>query len=115
MEYQKAYVNQAGQGAAIGGAFVGQGIPAPPTPRTIISAASRIETLNLRLTKTVESLREISSQLGAITPLSGVRESQDGATSACGAVHRLNDSADVAHDRLNEVDALLNSIMRALG
>jgi hypothetical protein len=119
MDYEKAqysaYANQASNAANQFGGAVGilqQGITAPPTPRTITSAASRIDILNERLLKTVEVLSQISSQLGAITPIS---KEANGETSPCGAVHRLNDSADRAHARLNEVDALLNSIMRTLG
>jgi hypothetical protein len=110
-----AYANQANAANQFVGGAIGsiqQGITAPPTPRTITSAASRIDILNERLSKTVEVLSQISSQLGAITPLS---KEANGETSPCGAVHRLNDSADRAHARLNEVDALLNSIMRTLG
>ena len=83
-------------------------------PRTISSAASRIDGLNDRLLKTYEALAMISSQLGALTPVNGQSPVKD-VPSPSGAVHRLNESADKAHGLIGDIENLIQGISRALG
>jgi hypothetical protein len=95
------------QGAALGS------LRAPEAPRTIASAASRMEGVNERLAKVSESLSIISGQLGT---LSGVGVSAgDTKPAPCGAVGRLNDAADAAHRSLSEIEQLISGIGRSLG
>lgn len=95
---------------------VGQlgGATQSPVPRTISSAAGRIDALNERLSKAVEALAMVSSQIGAMTPVSGLSANAKNAAPG-GAVHRLNDSADEAHAKLAEIENYIESIGRALG
>lgn len=83
-------------------------------PRTISSAAGRIDELNGRLVKLTESISMISSQLGALSPVAGGSPARDVPTPS-GAVYRLNNSADQAHMTLSEIENLVNGIARALG
>jgi hypothetical protein len=103
--YGNQLVSQTGGGT--------QNLQAAPTPRTITSAASRIDALNERLGKVVEGLSMVSSQLGALTPVAAGEKNTQPAAS--GAVHRLNDSADTAHARVCEIENLIGGITRALG
>jgi hypothetical protein len=85
-----------------------------PVPRTLNSAAGRLDALNERLSKAVEGLAMVSSQIGAMTPVNGQNNAKS-QTSACGAVPRLNDAADEAHAKLGEIENYINSLQRALG
>lgn len=106
----KAYANQ-----ALGGSVGSHSLQQAPAPRTLSSAASRIESLNERLLKATEALSIISAQIGAISPVVGGNANAKNSPSPNGAVHRLNDSADFAHNQLAEVENLIASISRALG
>lgn len=96
------------------GALVG-GQGNAPTPRTLNSAAGRLEALNERLSKAVEGLAMIASQIGAMTPVNGLSQGKNAQTTACGAVHRLNDAADDAHSKAGEIETYIASLQRALG
>lgn len=105
-------------GASIGAASYAHIMPAhseikAEPPRTIASASSKIDLLNERLAKAIESLSMASSQIGALTNME-VSGSKD-ATSPGGAVHRLNDQAELAHERMNHIENLIAGIARALG
>lgn len=96
MEY--AYGNPNVTGASLGaGTAIGHAIggsdAAKAVPRTIASAASRIDVLNERLLKVCENLGAISSAIGAMTPVSGLNNAKNtGQIVQGGAVHRLNES-----------------------
>lgn len=83
-------------------------------PRTISSAAGRIDELNGRLVKLTESAGMIASQIGALTPVSGDGRDTPEPTPS-GAVYRLNNSADQAHRKLSEIENIVSAIARALG
>jgi hypothetical protein len=103
-------------GSAIGGNQMGlEACAQAAPPRTIASAAGRIESLNERLGTVIEHLGSISAQIGAMTPVNGLNNAKNGQTAACGAVHRLNDAADEAHARLLEIENYIGGIARALG
>lgn len=105
---KEAYYHQ--QNAIAGaGATLGKIEP----PRTIASAASRIDELNQRLSVSTEALGMIAAQLGALSGV-GVPPLKD-QTAASGAIHRLNDAADAAHLKLGEMEGLIAGISRALG
>jgi uncharacterized phage infection (PIP) family protein YhgE len=114
MEYAYSE-NQKFQGGAALGGIAGAMDAAKSAPRTLNSAAGRLDTLNDRLSKAVEGLAMAASQIGAMTPVSGLNQSKNGQTSASGAVHRLNDSVDEAHAKLSEIENYIQSIGRALG
>lgn len=87
--------------------------PVPVAPRTLVSAATRMDAVNERLGQLDAHLNAIADQLGVL------RAAQAGASTdkmpPCGAVARLNDAADGAHYRLSEIEATLKSISGALG
>ena len=83
-------------------------------PRTLASAASRLEAINERLAKNADALSMICQQIGAMTGLSAGTDGKS-APSPIGAVHRLNDLADDANTKLSTVEAYIASIQRALG
>jgi len=85
-----------------------------PVPQTIASASARLDGVNERLDKIIQSLGAVSSQLGALTPV-GASAGSKPQSSPSGAVGRLNDAADMAHDRLSEVEHLVGGLQRALG
>jgi len=91
------------------------GAQTAPVPRTLNSAAGRLDALNERLSKAVEGLAMVASQIGAMTPVNGLNQAKVRETAASGAVHRLNDSADEAHAKLSELENYIQSIGRALG
>lgn len=102
-------------GAQAGRALGGQIAGAQPieAPRTLASAASRLDGLNGRLSKAIEQLAMISQQIGAMTPVAGKGGNTE--TAPMGAVHRLNDAADDAHAQITEIENLIGGISRALG
>ncbi|MDB5607806.1 MAG: hypothetical protein JWP25_4706 [Bradyrhizobium sp.] len=93
------------------GAQTASAMVAPP--RTIASAIGRVEGLNERLSQVREHLSSISDQIGGPRPA----ESGNGKANlpGSGAVGRLNDSVEGAHDCLSDIEDLLGSISRALG
>ena len=106
IEAQKHYA-----GAALGG-IAGQIKGAEP-PRTLSSAASKLDSLNERLAKATESLSMIAGQIGALASI-GVPASSN-QPAANGAVGRLNESADSAHLKISEIEQLIAGIGRSLG
>lgn len=114
MDYAQNAANQAyGNVGSVGQLKNVQDMP----PRTISSAAARIDELNARLAKATESLSMISSQIGALSPVGGGGKlnTMNGATEPSGAVYRLNNSADQAHVAISEIENLIGGIARALG
>ncbi|OAF05448.1 hypothetical protein AYJ54_00650 [Bradyrhizobium centrolobii] len=114
MEYQ-AMNNAANayQGAVLGAIGQANKVEAP---RTLASAASRIETLNERLAKSIDALSMICSQIGAMSALNQIGGNPNEAKAVPGgAIHRLNDSADEAHAKLSAIEGYVVSIQRALG
>ena len=85
--------------------------PAPP-PQTLASALSRSEALNERLSSTISRLSEIAAKLGALHPTEGA--SKPGQIPN-GVVGRLNDTANGGHERMFDIENLLEGIERALG
>lgn len=84
-------------------------------PRTLASAASRIESVNERLDKVTDALLMVCSQIGAMTAMNQLGGRDPSQTSASGAVHRLNDAADEAHTKILMLETYIASIQRALG
>lgn len=84
----------------------------PPTPRTITSAISRMETLNERLGGLRVGMEKLADQIGGPRPAA---EKQQPSAQDPTVVGRLNDSAEYAHVQLNEIEGLMNGIARALG
>lgn len=82
-------------------------------PKTLSSAASRLEALNGRLAKIEEALSQASSQIGALTPVQG--SDVNAKATPGGAVYRLNDLTDTAHERASSIENLIASIQRTLG
>jgi hypothetical protein len=86
---------------------------AAPPPRTIASAMSRVDGLNERLIQMRGHLSNICEQIGGPYPASAAIGKERAASP--GAVGRLNDSVDAAHDCVAEIESLLQSISRSLG
>lgn len=82
-------------------------------PRTISSAIGRIDAANDRLAGIVGQLAQVADQIGGPRPTSN--EARGVSPIVEGAVGRLNDSADRTHDQLDDIEALLTTIGRALG
>lgn len=85
----------------------------PETPRTIASAASRIDGLSDRLVKMRAQLEVLSEVIGGPRPANGIGGAKDRPPS--GVVQRLNDGAENAHGILDDIEGLLSGISRALG
>lgn len=84
-------------------------------PRTLSSAAGRLETLNERLSQASEALSTVCAQIGAMSPLGQVAVSSGNEAVPGGAVHRLNDLAEDANAKLSNIETFIASIQRALG
>jgi hypothetical protein len=120
MEYQNAYANagNAFVGGQLGGTAIGGGalgLQQVEPPRTIASAASRIDGLNERLAKMRESLSMISAQIGAMSSVGVNVADKNGVVTPGGAVYRLNDATDAAHSQMTDIENLIDGIGRALG
>ena len=85
-----------------------------PVPRTISSASSRLDTANERLSTVRDHLAKIADALGAIRAISGDKVLGE-PTLSQGAVVRLNESADLSHRHIGEIESLLSAISNALG
>jgi hypothetical protein len=103
---QTAFANQA-QNANYGA------VAQPAPPLTLASALSRMEGLNERISQARDSLAKIASLLGALHPAEDMPPKA--AQIPSGAVGRLNDVADLGHERLCTIENLLSGIERALG
>lgn len=113
MDYAQASANayQQNGAQALGGLNTVKQEP----PRTLGSAASRMEALNERLSKASEALAMACNQIGAMTGLNGQIAGGNPNAPATGAVHRLNDLADDANAKVSTIEAYIASIQRALG
>lgn len=89
------------------------GEPKAEPPKTLASAVSRLDGINEHLAKVAESLSQITSHLGVPVLVSGGANGKQATPG--GMVHRLNDTAEDAHVRLTEIEALIAGIGRALG
>lgn len=98
-------------GSALGQITATQPVEAP---RTISSAIGRIDGLNDRLAKVREHLAGISDQIGGPRPTPDPAK-EVGRPPSAGAVGKLNDSTELAHNYLGDIEKLLGSIGRALG
>lgn len=87
--------------------------PATTPPRTIASAIGRVDGLNERLGKAREHLNSISDAIGGPRPSENM--SGNAKLPSAGAVGRLNDSVECAHECMADIEGLLGSISRALG
>lgn len=80
-------------------------------PATIAGALGRMDGLNERLGQLASRLVSISEAIGGPRPVG-----KEGVNSApVGLVFRLNDSVDVAHKQLADMEDLVGAISRALG
>lgn len=118
MEYANA-VNYGAQSNAINQQYTGQAVglgnlKGQEAPRTLASAAGRLDNLNDRLSKVTESLSQVASQIGSLTPV-GVGGDPKTRPIDPGAVIRLNDAADDAHNKIAYIENLIAGIQRALG
>ena len=102
-----------GMSAGIGSA--GQAAQTAMAPRTIASAASRMDAANERLSKARDHLSGIADQLGALRPVDVLKGTGEAPPVASGAVSRLNDSADQSHRLAGDIESLLSAISDALG
>lgn len=98
-----------------GSIYPGQsgGVPIVSPPRTIASALGRVDGVNERLSKVRAHLNEIADAIGGPRPAD--EPANNVKLPSAGAVGRLNDSVEGAHDFLSEIEGLLGSISRALG
>ena len=82
-------------------------------PRAVLSAVARIGALNERLQKLRDNLSSVADQVGGPRPIGEVAKGQ--ALPAAGVVGQLNESADYAHDYVDQIEDILACIGRSLG
>jgi len=102
------YQQYAGQASGLGD------LKGQEAPRTLASAAGRLDNLNDRLSKVTESLSQVASQIGSLIPV-GIGGDPKSRPIDPGAVIRLNDAAEDAHNKIAYIESLIAGIQRALG
>lgn len=88
-------------------------VEATAVPRTVATAVGRLDALNQRLNELRALSYHLSDQIGGPRPASGQIKGE--APSPMGAVGRLNDATDAAHETLSDIEETLKAIARALG
>jgi cellulase/cellobiase CelA1 len=116
MEYaQNQAKAMAGQQFIVNGGTGGGGGLAQAVPQTIGSAGAKIDALNERLAGLEGLASEIAAVIGAIRPVLGGPVNRTDNPTPSGAVYRLNQSAECAHQKLNDIEETLKAVHRALG
>lgn len=105
------YQNETG---GVAGAYQNLGLAQATTIKqpTIAGAVGRIDSLNGRLSQIVATLNGISDSIGGPRPCD---PDKSGEVQQSGVVFHLNDSANAAHRKADEIESLLASIARQLG
>lgn len=104
------------QGGSLGGNVqFQQGVQAI-VPRTISSAIGRVDSLGDRLKGLHDQVSKIHDAIGGPRNIGGdAGANKQGQVGGGGAVWRLNESAEAAHQVVNEIEDQLNRIQGALG
>lgn len=93
--------------------IAGASTPAP-TPMTLVRAISRAEELNGRLGDLERAVQEIATAIGGPRPCNP-GSGEKGPPAPPPAMTMLNDSIDLAHFRVTEIEDAVSAIRRTLG